>query len=126
MSGKGVKFLFFADQDSEKTAEQQFNDFMAQVAVVQRATGLMELIRFDTISKLDEAKNYRSILNGQINARAGAGDQRQVRGEGSAAGSLDLFRGVVDSLLAPYISAGRRATTGRDVGGEKTVDDPSE
>lgn len=101
LSGRGVKFLFFADSDSALSDEQQFADFLANVQKVQQATGLTDAVDFNTRSKLDEAKDY------WVNATGARLDQGATASSGDAVGAegpLDLFRGAVDHVLAPYIA----------------------
>ena len=70
MSGRGVKFLFFPDGDSALSKDQQLDEFLANVEKVQQATGLTDLIKFDTRSQLDEAKDYWINATGVPFARA--------------------------------------------------------
>ena len=100
-TGKGIKFLFFADDSSEKTKEQQFNEFLDQVEQVQRATGLNARTVYNTKSTLDSAKEYWKNATGK---ELGAEDLRGARNPDSGARSSDLFRGLVDNLLAPYVA----------------------
>jgi len=101
MSGEGIKFLFFADDSSTKSTEEQYKDFVDQVGGVQQSTGLTAAGSFNTNSELDGANDYWTNATGQsLSANlGGAGDQA------ATGGSPDLFRGTVDSLLAPYVSA---------------------
>jgi hypothetical protein len=101
MSGEGIKFLFFADDSSTKSSQEQFKDFVDQVGGVQQSTGLTAAGSFNTNSELDGANDYWTNATGQpLSANlGGAGDQA------ATGGSSDIFRGTVDSLLAPYVSA---------------------
>ena len=100
-TGKGIKFLFFADAESDKTQEQQFEEFLDQVEQVQKATGLNARTVYNTKSTLDSAKEYWKNATGK---ELGAEDLRGARNPDSGAGSSDLFRGLVDNLLAPYVA----------------------
>jgi hypothetical protein len=100
-TGKGIKILFFADGESKKTKQQQFEEFLDQVEQVQKATGLSARTVYNTKSTLDSAKEYWKNATGK---ELGAEDLRGARNPDSGAGTPDLFRGVVDNLLAPYIA----------------------
>jgi hypothetical protein len=100
LSGAGIKFLFFADDSSNKSTQEQYRDFVDQVGRVQQSTGLTAAGNFNTNSELDGANDYWTNATKPLSADlSGAGDQTL------AGGSPDLFRGTVDNLLAPYISA---------------------
>ena len=101
MSGKGIKFLFFPDDNSPKSVDEQDADFIAQVQEVQKRTGLTGWAGYYNVSSLDEAKNYWRNANGiDLKAEIGSGGMQDGAGQ-----PLDLFRGSVDALLAPYIAA---------------------
>ena len=101
MSGKGIKFLFFPDDGSPKSVDEQEADFVSQVQEVQKRTGLTGWADYDNVSTLDEAKKYWRNANG-IDLRSEIGSSGL---QGSSEGPLDIFRGSVDALLAPYIAA---------------------
>ena len=101
LSGKGVKFLFFADDSSSKSTEDQYRDFVDQIATVQKSTGLTAAGNFNTNSRLDGANEYWTNATGQsLSENIGGAGNQTASGEPS-----NIFRGTVDSLLAPYISA---------------------
>jgi hypothetical protein len=101
MSGKGVKFLFFPDDSSGKTIDEQESEFIAQIKAVQQKTGLTGWSNYDNVSTLDGAGDYWSNANG-TNTEGEAGSTGLQDSEGR---SLDLFRGSVEHILAPYIAA---------------------
>jgi hypothetical protein len=101
MSGRGIKFLFFPDDSSAKSVDEQHDDFVAQVQAVQQKTGLTGWSAYKNVSSLDGAKDYWSNVNGNdTSAKTGSSGLQDGSGQ-----SLDLFRGTVDTLLAPYIAA---------------------
>ncbi|MBC7548721.1 MAG: hypothetical protein H7224_08810 [Polaromonas sp.] len=101
-SGKGVRFLFFPDSDSGKTEQEQFLEFKAQAAAVQKESGLTESSPFNSHSVLDGAEGY---WNHVTNKSLAEGVLRLQGDQDGGTGPLDLFRGTVDNLLAPYIAA---------------------
>jgi hypothetical protein len=101
MSGRGIKFLFFPDDSSAKSVDEQETDFVAQVQAVQAKTGLTGWVEYKNISALDEANDYWRNANG-IDLKSEVGSSGMPAG---TEGPLDLFRGSVDALLAPYIGA---------------------
>lgn len=101
MSGKGVKFLFFPDKGSPKSVDEQEADFVAQVQEVQKRTGLTGWAKYKNVSSLDEARKYWRNANGiDLGSETGSSGLQASSGQ-----PLDLFRGSVDTLLAPYIAA---------------------
>lgn len=101
LSGKGVKFLFFADDSLSKSTEDQYRDFVDRIATVQKRTGLTAAGNFNTNSRLDGANDYWTNATGQsLSGDIGGAGNQTASGEPS-----NIFRGTVDSLLAPYISA---------------------
>lgn len=101
VSGRGLKLMFFADDSSNKSTEEQYADFVDQVADVQKSTGLTAAGSFNTKSELDGANDYWTNATGQpLSSDSGGTGDQAATGKPS-----DLFRGVVDNLLGPYVSA---------------------
>jgi len=100
-NGGGIKFFFFPDDKSEKLEEDQYQDFLAQVQKVQQASGLTDSVNFGTNSQLDNADGYwKQVTGTDLQGDSGADGLQD-----GPAGRPDLFRGAVDNVLAPYISA---------------------
>ena len=100
-NGNGIKIMFFEDESSGLSSDEQLNEFKQRVESIQNATGLSGLKTYNTLSELDSANDYWK----QITGRALSGEGGELGMGRSAAGSSDLFRGTVDNLLAPYVSA---------------------
>ena len=78
-----------------------FVGFRKQVETGRQATGLTDISEFNTQSELDNATDYWINTTGQSLDKE---DSQGARDTGGGAGLLDLFRGTVDNILAPYIA----------------------
>ena len=96
--GMGVKFSHFGDEnDTPEVADRKYDQFLDKINAVSNQAGLPDKFHVKTAGDLKYAKGYlNEIFGGQ-----GGGKGDSV----SAARSPDLFRRVVDHVLAPYAKA---------------------
>lgn len=88
--GKAAKFLHFG-------SDEDYPDFIDKVSKVADATKMGERYRARTKGDLINAQDYLSQIFGSDAGGEGL--------QGSTARSPDLFRGLVDHVLAPYAKA---------------------
>jgi hypothetical protein len=94
--------------------DEQYKDFIAQVQKTQAASGLTGWANYDNVGSLDSANDHWRNASGYELSEAAS----QVGSGGLQDGAerpLDLFRGLVDNLLAPYIAAARIEGFGVDL-----------
>lgn len=84
------------------------------VQKVQAATGLTGWSNYDNVGVLDSAKNHWRNASGYDLTDIQAATRSSGIPDG-AEGSLDLFGGLVDNILAPYIAAARTEGFGVDI-----------
>lgn len=104
LSGKAIKFIFFPEENSALSEQDQYKQFLITVDKIRMATGLTNYTHFTNRSTLDYAKDFWKLATGSQQIGMDGEDGGGARSEEGAAGSRDLFRGAVDNLVAPYIA----------------------